>query len=68
MSYVPSEETPNATHVVEDINGNMLALTCNWYQAHQLSRYQDGFLMNTCIVRLANEDDVAAFGRRLVDA
>lgn len=67
MCYVPSEENMNNTHVVEDINGNILVLTCDWMTAHQFHRYQDIFMMRTCIVRLANEDDVATLGRRLVD-
>lgn len=67
MFYVPSEETINLTHVVEDINGNILCLTYDWLTAHQFRRYQDAFMMSTCTVRLANEDDVASFNRRLGD-
>lgn len=67
MSYVPTNETINFPHVVEDINGNVLALLHNWYQARQFSKFQDGFLLTTTIVRPANEDDVASFNRRLGD-
>lgn len=67
MSYVPSEQTLNAPHVVQDINGNILCLTYNYSQARQFSRWQDAFMMNTCTVRPANEDDVASFMRRLED-
>lgn len=65
MFYVPTEETINLPHVVEDTNGNILALTYNWLTAHQFCRY--GFMMNVCTLRLANEDDVASFNRRLGD-
>ncbi|AFH21065.1 hypothetical protein CL97_gp181 [Cronobacter phage CR9] len=67
MSYEPCKETLNVPHVVEDINGNILCLTYNWLMAHQFRRYQDGFMMNTCTIRPANEDDVASFMRRLGD-
>lgn len=67
MSYVPTQETMNVPHVVEDINGNILAMTYNWAQAQGLRKYQDRFLMNVCTVRPANEDDVASFMRRLGD-
>lgn len=67
MSYVPTNETLNLPHVVEDINGNILVLTYNWMMAHQFRRYQDGFMMNVCTIRLADEDDVASFMRRLGD-
>lgn len=67
MSYAPSDETINLPHVVEDINGNVLALTPNWAQAHCLARYQDRFLMVSTIIRLANEDDIGWFNRRLGD-
>lgn len=67
MSYVPSKETMNLPHIVEDINGNILSLTYNWTMAHQFRRHQEGFLMNSCTVRPANEDDVASFMRRLGD-
>lgn len=65
MSYVPTNGTLNLPHVVEDINGNILVLTYNWMMAHQFRRYQDGFMMNVCTIRRANEDDVASFNRRL---
>lgn len=68
MSYAPSNETINLPHVVEDINGNVLALTPSWAQAHRLARYQDRFLMDSTTIRLANKDDLAWFKRWLGDA
>lgn len=67
MSYVPSTETLNLPHVVEDINGNILCLTYNWMKARDFAKYQDRFMLNTCTVRPADEDDVASFMRRLGD-
>lgn len=67
MFYEPTEETINLPHVVEDINGNVLGLLHNWYQAHQFAKLQDRYLLNTCTCRPANEDDVASFMRRLGD-
>lgn len=63
MSYVPTNETLNLPHVVEDINGNILVMTYNWMKAQDFRKYQEAFLM----IRLANEDDVASFMRRLGD-
>lgn len=67
MFYEPTEETMNLTHVVEDVNGEVLVVACNWMTARQFRRYQDVFLLKTCTIRLANEDDLAALGRGLVD-
>ncbi|QQG33464.1 hypothetical protein [Pectobacterium phage PcCB7V] len=67
MSYEPSVETFNVPHVVQGINGNILTRTYNYAQARQFSRWQDAFMMNTCTVRPADEDDVASFMRRLGD-
>lgn len=67
MSYVPSKETLNVPHVIQDINGNIRALTYNWAQAQQYASYQDRYLGNTCTVHPADEDDVASFMRRLGD-
>lgn len=67
MSYVPSEQTLNVPHVVQDINGNILCLTYNYDEARQFSRWQDAFMMNTCTICPANEDDIASFLRRLGD-
>lgn len=67
MSYVPSEETLNVPHVIEDINGKILCLTYNYAQARQFSRWQDSFMLNVCTIRPADEDDVASFMRRLGD-
>lgn len=67
MFYEPTEETMNLPHVVEDINGNILALTYNWAMAHQFAKYQDRFMRVSALCRPANEDDVASFMRRLGD-
>lgn len=61
-------EEMNAPHIIEDINGNPLALVHNIVMARSVSRYWDRFLMVSTHIRLANEDGIAAFGRRLVDA
>lgn len=61
-------EEMNAPYIVEDINGNTLALVHNITMARSVARYMDRYLMVSTHIRLANEDDVAAFGRRLVDA
>ncbi|AIA64695.1 hypothetical protein HL10_gp165 [Cronobacter phage CR8] len=61
-------EEMNAPHIIEDINGNPLALVHNIVMARSVARYWDRFLMVSTHIRLANEDDIAAFGRRLVDA
>lgn len=54
-------EEMNAPYIVEDRNGNALALVHNIVMARMVARHWEG------TVRLANEDDVAAFMRRLVD-
>lgn len=58
----------NAPYVIEDINGNSLALVHNIVMARSVARYWDNYLLVSTTIRLANEDDVAEFGRRLVDA
>lgn len=63
MSYVPTNDTLHLPHVVEDINGNILVMTYNWMKAQDFRKYQEAFL----IIRLADEDDVASFMRRLGD-
>lgn len=65
MSYEVTEETLNVPHVIEDINGNIRAMTYNWGQAEFVARKYRGHLV--VIVRPANEDDVASFMRRLGD-
>lgn len=67
MFYEPTKEALNVPHVVEDIYGNILALTYNWSQAHQFANHQDRFMMVAVRCRPANEDDIASFNRRLGD-
>lgn len=65
-------EEMNALHVVEDINGNVLTLCVNKHIAIVTSRLWNRSMSRdtpySTIIRLANGDDMAAFGRRLVDA
>lgn len=68
MSYVPSEENFNSPHVVVDSNGDVMLLTFNHRTAALAARFWNRSLPVVCTVRPADEDDIAAFGRRLVDA
>lgn len=69
MSYEYMEpiEAFNFPHVVEDINGNVLALTYNIVQARFIARKYDSFMAVSTHVRPANEDDVNSFRLRLGD-
>ncbi|ATS93559.1 hypothetical protein P1A145kb_p159 [Pectobacterium phage DU_PP_I] len=61
-------EEMNAPHIIEDINGDTLALVHNIAMARVVALVLDRHQKVSTTTRLANEDDIAAFGRRLVDA
>lgn len=58
-------ENMNKSHVVVDTDGNVLMLTYNHRTAALAARFWNRSLPVNCTVRLANEDDVASFNRRL---
>lgn len=66
MSYVPTKETVNLPHVVEDIDGNIRAMTYNREMAEFFARKLRRHVA-VVTTRPANEDDVASFNRRLGD-
>jgi len=65
MSNMENSRVEDVPHVIKDSDGTVVAIARNLDMAESLaSASREGF----CVIREADEDDIAAFGRRLVDA